>query len=320
MKYEIIDVDRFLSLSNRNLIIDVRSPGEFLSGHIPGAINLPLFSDEERAEVGTIYVRRSKEDAVQRGLEIVGPKMGGFVKKARHLFDGNPILLYCWRGGMRSNSMAWLFQTAGLPVYVLKGGYKAYRHSFTDLLESAPWEFISLNGLTGCGKTDILHCLETQGEQVIDLESLANHKGSAFGHLGNRNQPSTEHFMNLIYERLRIFDAGKPIWIEGESRSIGHVFIPDLFYSKMQSAKRIFYEIPFEDRIIRIKNEYGSFSKDSLRDSFLKIRKRLGGDALSQALSALEDGDMECAIRVAMYYYDKTYRNAFLNTTQRGIS
>ena len=156
----------------------------YASGHIPGAHNIPLFTNEERAIIGTLYVQVGKDPAVERGLELVGPKLADFVRQARELSAGKPLFLYCWRGGMRSGSMAWLFRTAGFKTFLLKGGYKAYRRSFIDLLDKYPWKIVVLGGPTGCGKTEILHRLQEKGQQVIDLEGLAHHKGSAFGALG----------------------------------------------------------------------------------------------------------------------------------------
>ncbi|MGE4332621.1 MAG: tRNA 2-selenouridine(34) synthase MnmH, partial [Macellibacteroides sp.] len=193
---DVLMADDFLEQSKTGIMIDVRSPSEFEAGHIPGARNLPLFSDNERAEIGTRYVQYGKDNAVERGLEIVGPKLAGFVKQARLWADGTPIYMYCWRGGMRSGSMAWLFRTAGLTTYLLSGGYKAYRNSFAQLLEAHPWQLLILGGPTGCGKTEVLHQLQRMEQQVIDLEGLAHHKGSAFGSLGETAQPSTEQFTN----------------------------------------------------------------------------------------------------------------------------
>jgi len=291
-------------------MIDVRTPSEFRNGHIPGAFNLPLFTDEERAEVGTLYVKKGKDSAVEKGLEHVGPKLAGFVIQARKLSEGKPIFIYCWRGGMRSASMAWLFRTAGLKTILLKGGYKAYRNSFFQLLEEFPWKLIILGGPTGCGKTDILHQLKTTGQQVIDLEGLAHHKGSAFGSLGEMHQPTTEHFGNKLHNCLREMNPDLPVWCEGESLSIGKIFIPNEFYALMASGLFIRFDLPLAFRVKHILTEYGQFSADELIFSFLKLHKRLGGEATSRAIGHIRQGQLENAILIALRYYDKGYESS----------
>ena len=304
---DILFADDFLEQSKAGVMIDVRSPSEFIAGHIPGAVNLPLFSDAERAEIGTLYVHQGKDPAVERGLELVGPKMAGFVKQARRWSEGKPLFIYCWRGGMRSGSMAWLFRTAGLKTYLLSGGYKAYRNSLLQLLEKHSWKLVILGGPTGCGKTEILLHMQKAGHQVIDLEGMAHHKGSAFGALGEQEQPTTEHFANELHHCLRTFDPSQPVWCEGESSSIGKVFIPREFYLRMMSGLFINLELPLESRIQHIMKDYGQFSADDLIDSFYKIERRLGGDATKQAVEHVRQGDLESAICIALKYYDKGY-------------
>jgi len=302
----------FLEQSRGAVIIDVRTPSEFLSGHIPGAVNLSLFTDEERAEVGTLYVKEGKERAVEKGLERVGPKLASFVIKARQLSDGKPLFLYCWRGGMRSASMAWLFRTAGIRTFLLQDGYKAYRHAFQQLLEEYPWNLIVLGGPTGCGKTDILHHLKTTGHQVIDLEGLAHNKGSAFGYLGEAEQPTTEQFGNELHFCMRNFDPGKPVWCEGESISIGKVFIPKEFYAKMLSGLFIQFELSRPFRVKQILKDYGQFTVEELIASFSKLERRLGGEATSRAIKHITQEELEEAIEIALRYYDKGYEKSTL--------
>jgi len=309
---EVLKPVYFLKQSIEGVTIDVRTPSEFKAGHIPGAVNLPLFTDEERAEVGTLYVKKGKDSAVEKGLEHVGPKLAGFVIQARKLADGKTIFIYCWRGGMRSASMAWLFRTAGIKTFLLEGGYKAYRHSFLQLLEAHPWKLIILGGPTGCGKTDILKKLLENGQQVIDLEGLAHHKGSAFGSLGEMEQPTTEHFGNELHSCLRNLDPGQPVWCEGESISIGRVFIPNEFYALMASGLFIRFDLPQAFRVTHIMKEYGLFSAEELTGSFLKLQKRLGGEATTRAIKHIEKGELEDAILIALRYYDKGYESSML--------
>lgn len=302
----LIPVD-FLKHSPEGVVVDVRTPSEYQSGHIPGAVNLPLFTDEERAEVGTLYVKEGKEKAVERGLERVGPKLASFVLQARKLSGGKPLFLYCWRGGMRSGSMAWLFRTAGITTFLLEGGYKAYRQAFGQLLKSYPWKLIVLGGPTGCGKTDLLHQLQEKGQQVIDLEGLAHHKGSAFGYLGEAEQPTTEQFGNELHQCLLSLDPHKPVWCEGESLNIGKIYIPHEFYDLMLSGTFIQFGRTTPDRVRHIMHEYGQFPPTELTACFHKLERRLGGEATSRAIEHIRQGELEEAIHIALRYYDKGY-------------
>lgn len=305
-----ISVNDFIFQSNKGVIVDVRTPAEFEQGHIPGAVNMPLFTNEERVIIGTLYKKQGKDVAVEKGLEFVGPKMARFVKDAKLLSKSRPIFIYCWRGGMRSGSMAWLFRTAGLEVYRLIGGYKAYRTSFLEDILSQNWNIIVLGGPTGSGKTAILEQLEKEGEQVVDLEGLANHKGSAFGALGQSEQPSTEHFTNLIHEKFRTFDRQKPVWCEGESISVGRVYIPKELFDRMQVSPFIYLSIPKEVRLKRIVEEYGRFDAELLIESFKKIERRMGGQHVKAAIEFIRENNIKEAASLALDYYDKTYNNA----------
>ncbi len=302
-----LSIEDFLPHRPGYCLLDVRTPEEYAQGHIPGAINFPLFRGEERAEVGVLYKQESPERALLRGLELVGPKLADFVRKAVVLAGGKPLALHCWRGGKRSASMAWLLELAGLEVVVLEGGYKAYRRRVLAALEEPVWSFLVLSGKTGSGKTAVLHQLEDLGAQVVDLEGLACHRGSAFGALGMPPQPTTEHFANLLYEELSKLDPSRPVWLENESRSIGRVFLPDGFWRSMLRSPKCVIDRPQEVRVRRLLQDYAGFSKEELRTAFLKIAKRLGGLRLKKALRAIEEGKLETAARLALEYYDKAY-------------
>lgn len=302
-----LTTDDFLNSAQQGVIIDVRTPAEFELGHIVGAVNIPLFTNEERAVVGTIYKRTGHDQAVEKGLEFVGMRLADLVRQAKQVSAGRPLFLYCWRGGMRSASVAWLFSTAGLEVTLLKGGYKAYRGSFEQILESAPFNMILVSGATGCGKTELLHRIEEYGEQVLDLEGIANHKGSVFGGFGQEPQPTTEHFINLLHTRIRQCDLSKPIWCESESMLIGHVFLPQGLYNRMRQGIIVEVTMDIEQRLDRLVIEYGSFSTEMLIHSFTKIQKRLGNDKTQHAIAALNQGDVRAAARIALGYYDKAY-------------
>jgi tRNA 2-selenouridine synthase len=302
-----LTVEQFLEKAGRIPAIDVRSPGEYGHAHIPGALNLPLFSDDERAEVGTLYKNKGKTESVQRGLEIVGPKLSAFIDFALSL-KNKELLVHCWRGGMRSSSMAWLLETIDIECSTLTGGYKNYRNyilnSFGD-----PLKIVLIGGYTGSGKTEVLHLLREYGEQVIDLEGLANHKGSAFGSIGQNPQPSSEYFENLIGSYLSAFDKRRRIWIEDESRNVGKNLIPTLFWEQMRIAPLIRLDIPFDVRLSRLMRDYGGHSPEALIASIQKIEKRLGFDKCKMAVEACFSGHIAEAAAICLQYYDKAYEN-----------
>lgn len=306
MSFSSISPADFLEQRNTKVIIDVRSPGEFEKAHIPNAVNLPLFSNEERAVVGTTFTRQGKDIAVELGLKYVGPKLHKFVQKARKMSGGRDLVVHCWRGGMRSASMAWLLDTAGFNVTTLRGGYKTYRKLCQEQFE-LPRKIVVLSGATGSGKTEVLQHLKRHGEQVVDLEGIANHKGSAFGALGQEPQPSTEMFENLLFEELLKLDPLRPVWLEDESASIGTVFIPNAFYKQMGSSPIMYMNIPKEIRVERLVLEYGCFSKEQLVGCVQKIEKRLGTDNAQVCMSAIESGDLIKVAEMTLSYYDKSY-------------
>ncbi|MDD2420232.1 MAG: tRNA 2-selenouridine(34) synthase MnmH [Bacteroidales bacterium] len=302
-----IPIEEFLELSKETPLIDVRTPAEYEQAHIPGALNLPLFTNQEREHVGTVYKKQGKTHAVNVGLEYVGPKLTLFTKTALSL-NSNKLLLHCWRGGMRSKSMAWLLETVGLECYTLKGGYKSYRAYIRGQLEH-PYNLVLLGGYTGSGKTDLLKILENNGQQVLDLEGMANHKGSAFGAIGQLPQPTTEMFENILYQRISSMDLSKTIWTEDESHNIGKVFIPEPFWTQMRNSPVVIIEAPFGNRLERLMRDYGSFPAQLLAQSIKKIEKRLGYDKCKEALDACESGNLEKAASISLLYYDKAYQN-----------
>ncbi len=302
-----IDINEFIRLSEQHPVVDVRTPAEFEQGHIPSAINLPIFSNEERAIVGTIYKKEGREPAILKGLEIVGPKLHEYVKEGIKINKTEIFLVHCWRGGMRSSSMAWFLETYGFKCYTLKGGYKQYRNLVLASFDKQK-EVVVLGGKTGTGKTLILHELKKQGEQIIDLEGLAHHKGSSFGSLGEAPQPTQEQFENDLYSQFSKVDPLKRCWIENESRKIGKVVLPLGLWEQMAAATVASIGLPDELRLEYLLKEYGSFSKEELIDAVLRIEKRLGGQHVKRAIEALEQGDIKTAFEVCLVYYDKTYR------------
>jgi tRNA 2-selenouridine synthase len=301
-----ISAGEFISLSDSIAVADVRSPSEYNNGHIPGAINIPLFSDREREIVGTMYKQEGRERAILAGLELSGPSMHEKLKKALDSATGGKLLVHCWRGGMRSEAMAWLFSLGDLKTLVLDGGYKSYRHLVLTSLEQKR-KTIILGGMTGSSKTHILRHIKKLGRQVIDLEDIACHKGSAFGSLGQPPQPSSEHFSNLVFDQWRHLDDSLPLWLEDESKNIGTVFMPDQFYFNMQEAHTLILMMPLENRLPRLIEEYSAYPPEMLKDSITRISRRLGGDNTRDALEAVDSQDFAKAIEITLRYYDKAY-------------
>jgi len=302
-----LPVEEFLTALRSTPVIDVRSPGEYARGHIPGAHSLPLFTDTERAVVGTLYKQQGRDAAVLEGLRIVGPKMAGIVEQARALAPIGRIGVHCWRGGERSGSVAWLLDKAGFAeVFTLKRGYKAFRHAVLTSFQR-PLELRVLGGYTGTGKTETLQHLKDLGEQVIDLEALAHHKGSSYGALGEAPQPTTEHFENRIWHALQHVDPARPLWVEDESLMVGRARIPDAFYATMRSNTLYFAEMPIEERADRLVVDYGRYPKEELAEATKRIERRLGPQHCKAALQALDAGDLRTVALITLQYYDKAY-------------
>ncbi|MCB0762403.1 MAG: tRNA 2-selenouridine(34) synthase MnmH [Flavobacteriales bacterium] len=287
-------------------LLDTRSPAEYEEGHIPGALSFPLFSNDERALVGTTYKRQGKDEAVKLGLELVGPKLKLWVEQAQEIAPAKELALYCWRGGMRSGSMAWLLQTAGFRVHRLQGGYKAYRTWMRDQFQK-PAQLRCIGGMTGTGKTAILHALRERGEQVLDLEGIARHYGSAFGHIHSEGQPTTAHFNNLVLEQWLTLDHRKRVWVEDESKHIGKVWLDEGLFQAVKSAPFILLETSMDDRVKWLCEMYGSTSIEALKEGFTKIGKRLGPQHVKAACAFLDQGDLASAARIGLEYYDKSY-------------
>lgn len=296
----------FLQKATSMRVLDVRSPLEYAAGHLPDAFNLPLFSNSERKEIGTLYKNNGRDVSVQRGLEIVGPKLTQYIKKASKIAPEKRVLIHCWRGGMRSESMAWLLNLAGFEVILLDGGYKAYRRYIRERIGD-PRPVIILGGKTGSGKTDVLDELEQLGQQVLKLEALANHRGSAFGALGQDPQPTNEQFENTLYAILQKLDRSKTLWIEDESRAIGKISIPEPFFRLIRSSRVLFIDVSKGNRVKRLVREYSEFNHDRLASAISRIGKRLGGLDEKRALEALDQNKFDVVADILLGYYDKAY-------------
>ena len=296
-------------LGGSGVVVDVRAPAEFQQGHIPGAHNLPLFSDDERAAVGTTYKQQGRQAAVQLGLQLVGPKLGDLGSRLRSLAaegDDAPLRLHCWRGGMRSESMAWLARQLDLPVLLLEGGYKAFRRWVLTGFEQ-PWPVHLLGGRTGCGKTDLLLALQQRGVGVIDLEGLAHHRGSSFGNLGLPPQPSSEHYENRIALELHQLRGASQIWVEAESAQVGRCRIPNGLWRQMQQAPLLEISRPLDERLNQLVAVYGIQDPQALLEATQRIGRRLGPQRTAAALEAIEQRQWREAARQMLDYYDRCY-------------
>jgi tRNA 2-selenouridine synthase len=319
-------IEDFLTLAETYPVLDVRSPGEYAHACIPGAYSMPLFTDEERKVVGTIYKQQGREPAIKQGLDYFGPNMRAVVETAERIVAGHgypervgegthrTVLVHCWRGGMRSGAISWLLDLYGFRVYVLVGGYKAYRRYVLDTF-AKPLPLMLVGGYTGSGKTELLHELRAQGHKIIDLEAIAKHRGSAFGEMPEP-QPRQEYFENLLAGQLRVLHKdglSGPVWVEDESQRIGNVNVPGAFWVQMRQSTVCFLEVPFEERLAHILPEYRLNGIDKLRNSIERIRNRLGGLDTKNALQLLETGDMEGCFRILLRYYDRFYEKSLKN-------
>ena len=303
---DLLDCAAFVEASRRLPVFDVRTPSEYQQGHVPGAHNLPLFTDEERAEIGTAYKHEGQRAAMLRSLDLVGPKMRAMVEHASTVAEDDEVLVHCWRGGMRSESVAWLLDFFGLRARRLHGGYKAFRHFVLDTFASR-WDFRILSGHTGAGKTEVLHAMAERGAQVVDLEARAHHRGSVFGGLGQTAAPTQQQFENELALHVRRLDPQRPVWVEDESRRIGEVNVPDAFWKQMRAAPVYVVDVPLEERVERLVSEYGVFEATQLKEAIQQVERRLGGLRTRQALEAVDAGDLHAACALLLHYYDRAY-------------
>ncbi|GHM99843.1 tRNA 2-selenouridine synthase [Cytophagales bacterium WSM2-2] len=314
-----ISLQEFLTLRDSLPIVDVRSPLEFQQGHIREAINIPLLNNEERVAVGTDYKQKGQAVAIKTGFRLVGPRLEEIVNEAERISAGKELLVHCWRGGMRSNNFCQFVSMARIKSSALTGGYKAYRqHALGNF--KRPMSLILLTGFTGSGKSEILRALHAHGEQILDLEKLANHKGSAFGGLLMPPQPTTEQFQNELFEEILKLDLSRRIWVEDESIAIGKIFLPTDFWEKMNGGKIVQMDVTKEVRVQRLVNEYGSADREEFLEIMGKVIKKLGGQHYNAAREKLLQGDMTATIDILLTYYDKAYRNSIQKRKEKIIS
>lgn len=297
-------------------VLDIRSPKEFAKGHLPGAISFPLFTDEQRALVGTTYHNEGRQAAILQGFDITGPKWSGFIKAALEIAPDQKVIVHCWRGGMRSEAMAWALNLYGFQVFVIKGGYKSFRR-WCHRLFSQGLNLWVLSGKTGANKTGVLRHMADQGNQVLDLEALACHQGSAYGSMGTFVQPSQEQFENNLALALNRLLPDQPIWVEDESITIGRVAIPRPLWLQLCMAPVVELDVPVESRMDVLYPQYGVLDQQFLAEATLKIKKRLGPDQTAAAITDIRNGEMRSFIRRVLTYYDKAYQKSKIPIEQR---
>ena len=311
---ETVELDKALEQQrNGALIIDVRTPAEFAEATIPGAVNIPIFSNEERIEVGTVFKQQGKRDARKLGVKLVAPKIPLLMDQVEEYRQSHPgpVIVFCWRGGMRSLAMTSFMNLAGIPARQLLGGHKGFRRKVLDYFEQQQWPPVFvLRGLTGVGKTRVLQQLGEMGYPVVDLEGLANHRGSAFGALGLKPQPSQKKFDTLLWQRLEQLRDKPYLVTEGESLHIGRVMVSKPFHQAMQTQTSLWITASLEVRTQIILEDYPAL--DQLREQFKKpinaLKERLGGTVIAEFLELLDAGEWDKLVRELMVrYYDPLY-------------
>jgi tRNA 2-selenouridine synthase len=294
-------------------IIDVRSPAEFAEDHVPGAINLPALSNEERARVGMIYVQEAPFRARKIGAALVARNVAGHLDGPLKDIEGSwQPLVYCWRGGQRSGSFASILTQIGWRAKVIEGGYQSFRNLVHDVLykHAVPHKLILLDGNTGTAKTDILHRLRELGVQVLDLEGLANHRGSLLGSMAG-GQPAQKGFETALACALAQMDPTRPIIVEAESSKVGERVVPPTLWAAMKAASRIEIDAPLDARAQYLADAYLDISADTAGlTAKLEILRRHRGGLVDGWLALLRSGEFEALARVLMdEHYDPTYRS-----------
>ena len=297
-------------------IIDVRTPSEFAEDHIPGAINCPVLSDEERITVGTLYKQVSPFEARKVGAALVAKNI------ARHLqtsFRDHPKswrpLIYCWRGGQRSGAMSIILAQIGWAAYKLEGGYKTYRRDVLEKLEELP-QHLNCRVIccpTGSGKSRLLAALADRGQQTLDLEGLAQHRGSVLGRLPEQAQPSQKRFGSVLLQALQKFDPARPVYVEAESNKIGSITLPAGLVAAMHAGECLLLEVPLEVRVAGLLKDYRHFIENPkiLVEHLQALHRFHGGKQLEHWASLIHAGDFAAFVsELLTLHYDPGYFRA----------
>jgi tRNA 2-selenouridine synthase len=293
-------------------VIDVRTPLEFAEDCLPGAINVPLLSNDERVEIGTIYKQIGPQPARVRGLQLTSARFPAMVDEIAASAKGRPMLVYCWRGGLRSRTVATILELTGFPAVQLTGGYKAFRAHVSAYFEPfrPPAPLVVLHGMTGIGKTPFILGLDHTKYSIVDLEGIACHRGSAFGSLGlSQDHLNQKRFETLLWDTFRSLPGDRPIILEGESRRIGKLSLPGTMHDVMRDGIKVWCSASMETRVRRLIEEYGRPEfREGMAESLLRIRKKLGGDNYLEIAGHLARWEMEQFMRGLMErYYDRLY-------------
>ena len=297
-------------------IIDVRSPDEFLVDHIPGALNFPVLDNDQRKKVGTTYKQVNPFEAKKLGAGLIAKNIGDHVVKHFSYKSKNyKPYIYCWRGGQRSKSLATILSAIGWRVALLRGGYKNYRSQVLDGFKNKVkhLSFIILGGVTGVGKTKVLNALQSMGHQVLDLEGLANHKGSLLGGLVDIKQPHQKYFESLIFQKLSSYEPTRPVWIESESHKIGDCSIPPCLWDVLKSCPVIELSAPTHERVQFLMDEYPHYvdETDKLKNHLKTSKRFVGSGEYKEFELAINKGEIEKAVVILLEsYYDPSYKNA----------
>ncbi len=295
------------------VFIDLRTSGEHELETIPGSYNIPIFTNEERAIIGTLYKQIGPKEATKKGIEFISRHLPMIFEKIEEInSQRKEMVFFCARGGMRSGSIVGLLTGLKFNCVKLDFGYKGYREYINKNLpkELEKVNFITLYGKTGTGKTNILKEIKSHGFDVLDLEACANHRGSLLGQVGLSKIQSQKHFESLVYETL-INRKSDTIFTEGESRRIGKIIMHDSLYNKLLSSKKIFIDAPIEHRITIIKHDYinDSFNKQDILDSLEKLRRYINNEKINELVELTHQEKYEEIIEFLMInYYDKNYR------------
>ncbi|SNR62237.1 tRNA 2-selenouridine(34) synthase MnmH [Desulfurobacterium atlanticum] len=309
------EIDVKKALNGNFTFVDVRTAEEFKNFHIPKAYNVPLFNKEEKEFISKIYREKGEKEARFEAVKVVSPKIYSIVERVDEIKKRHEnVAVYCWRGGLRSLAVTSFCQLAGVFVFRLKGGYRAFRYFILADMEKllSDKRVYVLYGPTGCGKTAVLRYLKAKNFPVIDLEGLAGHRGSVFGSIGMK-QPSQKMFDALLWCQLRRFKNSPFIIVEGESKKIGNLYLPDCLFNKMKEDFKIAVSVPLEERVRFSLKEYGvgKFESSVYLDALSKIKRYLSPEVYKELESGIRCEDYPSVVRnLIIFYYDKLYKRS----------